>query len=144
MSKREREVLEALRELGVWSHRKREELKDILLHSDPPHLRRCYLAGFLRFGVGLSIEETVNFIERFCKWRDYNRRTTERNVRGVHKCKHNGLKSSGSKSSGPTSDKPVVSRGYGRDLEKIGTEAWIGHCSGNGYCLEWHRVFLLG
>ena len=77
-------------------------------------------------------------------WRDYNRRTTERNVWGILKCKHNGSKSSSSKSNGPTSDKPKVSKGYGRDLESIGTEAWVGRCAGNGYCLEGHRVYLLG
>ena len=140
----EREVLRALYRIGVWSARKRRELASILLHHDPPHFQRCFLAGFLRYAVGLSVEETVDFIERYCAWRDYNRRTTERNVRGIHKSKHNSLEPNGSKSNGPTSNKPEVSGGYEWDLEKIGTEAWVGRCGANGYCLEWYRVYLLG
>ena len=146
MSKREREVLEALRELGVWSARKRRELASILLHLDPPHLKRVYLGAFLRYVLGMDISQAADFIGKYCAWVDFDRRITERNLRGIHKRKgsSNGPKSDGSKSSGPTSNKPEVSRGYERDLGKIGTETWVGRCSANGYCLEWHRVFLLG
>jgi len=142
----EREVLKALCDLGVWSNRKRKELASILLHHDPPHLKRVYLGGFLLYALGLSVEEATDFIERFSVWEDYRRETTLRNLRGIYKRKgsSNGLKSSSSKSSGLVSDKPKVSRGYERDLEKIGTEAWVGRCAANGYCLEWHRVYLLG
>ena len=142
----EREVLRALYRIGVWSARKRRELASILLHHDPPHLKRVYLGGFLLYALGLSVEEATDFIERFSVWEDYRRETTLRNLRGIHKRKgsSNGPKSSGFKSSGLVSDKPEVSRGYERDLEKIGTEAWVGLCCANGYCLEWHRVFLLG
>jgi len=143
LGEREEEVLKSLRELGVWSHRKRKELASILLHHDPPHFQRCFLAGFLRYGVGMSVEQTVDFIERYCAWRDYNRRTTERNVRGIHKRKHNGPKSDGPKLSGPPSDEPA--RGdYERDLEKIGTVIWRPILAGNGYPIGWEKIILLG
>lgn len=137
----EEEVLRALRRIGVWSHRKRRELASILLHHDPPHLKRLYLGGFLLYGLNMSVEEVADFIERYCAWRDFDRRITERNLRGIHKCKGiNGPKkvSSGPKiarSNGPTSDEP---------LEKIGTEVWVGHCCANGYPLMWSREYLLG
>jgi len=142
----EREVFRALHRIGVWSYRKRRELAGILLHDDPPHLKRVYLGGFLLYALGMSVSQAADFIEKYCAWVDFDRRITERNLRGIHKRKgsSNGPKSDGSKSSGFTSDKPEVSRGYERDLEKIGTEAWVGRCCANGYCLEWHRVFLLG
>jgi len=139
---REEEVLKSLRELGVWSHRKRKELASILLHHDPPHFQRCFLAGFLRYAVGLSVGEVVDLIERYCAWRDYNRRITERNVRGIHKssgplhCNGSGQVSSRHKGS--------ASRSYEKDLEILGSPTWVGRCCGNGYCLEWHREFLLG
>ena len=143
MSKREREVLEALRELGVWSARKRRELASILLHHDPPHLKRVYLGAFLRFGLGMDISQTADFIEKYCAWVDFDRRITERNLRGIHKRKHNGPKSDGSKSSGPTSDEPA--RGdYEGDLEKIGSEIWRPILAGNGYPIGWEKIILLG
>ena len=146
LGEREEEVLKSLRELGVWSHRKRKELASILLHHDPPHLKRVYLGGFLLYALGMSVEEVADFIERYSVWEDYRRETTLRNLRGIHKRKgsFNSSKSSGSKSSSFTSDKPEVSRGYERDLERLGSETWVGCCCANGYCLEWHRVFLLG
>ena len=139
MIKKECEVLSALRRIGVWSHRKRRELAGILLHPNPSHLHRVYLGGFLLYALNLSVEEATAFIERYSAWIDFNRRITERNLRGIHKRKYNG-----SKSSGPISDKSEVSRGYEWDLEKIGSSVWVGRCCANGYCLEWHRVFLFG
>jgi len=135
-----REVFRALYRIGVWSARKRRELVSILLHHDPPHLKRVYLGGFLLYALGMSVEEAADFIERYSAWEDYRRETTLRNLRGIHK---RGGKAS-SVSNGSTSDKPGVSRDYERDLEKMGTEVWVGRCAANGYCLEWHRVYLLG
>jgi len=132
--------MEALRNLGVWGDHKRKELASILLHHDPPHLKRVYLGGFLLYALGMSVEQATDFIEKHCAWEDYRRETTLRNLRGIHK---RGGKAS-SVSNGFTSDKPGVSRDYERDLEKIGTEVWVGRCAANGYCLEWHRVYLLG
>ncbi|RLF09005.1 MAG: hypothetical protein DRJ98_08795 [Thermoprotei archaeon] len=146
MSKREREVLEALRELGVWSHRKRKELAGILLHHDPPHIKRVYLGGFLLYALGMSVEEATNFIERYSVWYDYRRETTLRNLRGIHKRKgsSNGPKSDGSKSSGLTFNKSEVLRGYERDLEEVGTVIWRPILAGNGYPIGWEKIILLG
>ena len=137
MSKREREVLEALRELGVWSHRKRKELAGILLHHDPPHIKRVYLGGFLLYALGMSVEEATNFIERYSVWYDYRRETTLRNLRGIHKRKSNGPKRSSFGLKGS-------SNGPKTGVEAFGTEMWIGRCAANGYPLEWHREYLLG
>ncbi len=139
----EREVLRALCRLGIWSVRKRRELASILMDSDPPHLKRVYLGAFLRFGLGMDISQTADFIEKYCAWVDFDRRITERNLRGIHKRKHNGPKSDGPKLSGPTSDEPA--RGdYERDLEKIGTVIWRPILAGNGYPIGWEKIILLG
>ena len=141
---REEEVLKSLRELGVWSHRKRKELASILLHHDPPHFQRCFLAGFLRYAIGLSVGEVVDLIERCCAWSDYNRHKTQRQVVSIRKCKHNGPKSDGSKSSGLTFNKSEVLRGYERDLEEVGTVIWRPILAGNGYPIGWEKIILLG
>jgi len=139
----EREVLRALCRLGIWSVRKRRELASILMDSDPPHLKRVYLGAFLRFGLGMDISQAADFIEKYCAWVDFDRRITERNLRGIHKRKHNGPKSDGPKLSGPTSDEPA--RGdYERDLEKIGTVIWRPILAGNGYPIGWEKIILLG
>ena len=137
----EREVLRALCRLGIWSVRKRRELASILMDSDPSHLKRVYLGAFLRFGLGMDISQTADFIEKYCAWVDFDRRITERNLRGIHKRKGS---SNGPKSSGPTSDKSEVSRGYERDLEKVGTVIWRPILAGNGYPIGWEKVILLG
>jgi len=137
----EREVLQALYRIGVWSHRKRRELADILLHPNPAHLYRVYLGGFFLYALNLSVEEATVFIERYSAWLDFDRRITERNLRGIHKRKGS---SNSPKSSGPTSDKSEVSRGYERDLEKIGTVIWRPILAGNGYPIGWEKIILLG
>ena len=135
----EREVLRALHRIGVWSARKRRELASILLHHDPPHLKRVYLGGFLLYALGMSVEEAADFIERYSVWDDYRHETTLRNLRGIHKRKgsSNGPKRS---SFGPKGS----SNGLKTGVEVFGIEMWIGRCSANGYPLEWHRVYLLG
>jgi len=140
----EREVLRALCRLGIWSVRKRRELASILMDSDPPHLKRVYLGAFLRFGLGMDISQTADFIEKYCAWVDFDRRITERNLRGIHKRKHNGPKSDGSKSSGLTFNKSEVLRGYERDLEEVGTVIWRPILAGNGYPIGWEKIILLG
>ena len=141
MSEKGCEVLEALRRAGVWSGRMRKKLADILLDRDPPHLKRVFLGGFLLYAVGLSVEQVVSLIERYGMWVDFDRRITERNLRGIHKRKGS---SNGPKSSGPTSDKSEVSRGYERDLEKVGTVIWRPILAGNGYPIGWEKIILLG
>jgi len=141
MSEKGCEVLEALRRAGVWSGRMRKKLADILLDRDPPHLKRVFLGGFLLYAVGLSVEQVVSLIERYGMWVDFDRRITERNLRGIHKRKGS---SNGPKSSSPTSDKSEVSRGYERDLEKVGTVIWRPILAGNGYPIGWEKVILLG
>jgi len=147
----------SLRHLGVWSARKRRELAGILLHPDPPHIKRVYLGGFLLYALGLSVEEAADFIERYNCWVDFNRRITERNLRGIHKSTvhHRYFHS---KCTFPYSSSSLLH--CGRDarggstctltypssspvLHKGGF-VWIGYCAGNGYPLEWHRVYLLG
>jgi len=142
----EREVLRALYRIGVWSYRKRRELASILLHHDPPHLKRVYLGGFLLYALGMSVEQATDFIEKHCAWEDYRRETTLRNLRGIHKRKgsSNGSKSSGSKSSGPTSNKPEVSRDCEWALEKLGAVIWRPILAGNGYPIGWEKIILLG
>ena len=140
MSGRGREVLEALRRIGVWSHRKRRELAGILLHSNPSHLYRVYLGGFLLYALNLSVEEATAFIERYSAWRDFNRRITVRNLRGIHKRVCSISRNSASSAS---SVSLRVFR-FSSELERIGSEVWVGRCSANGYCLEWHREYLLG
>ena len=135
----EREVLKALCDLGVWSNRKRKELASILLHHDPPHLKRVYLGGFLLYALNLSVKEVADFIERYSVWIDFDRRITERNLRGIHK---RGLSLSRNSVS---SANPKVSRSQTiSEVERLGSEVWVGRCSANGYPLEWHRVYLLG
>ena len=135
----EREVLRALYRIGVWSARKRRELASILLHHDPPHLKRVYLGGFLLYALGMSVEEVADFIERYSVWVDYRRETTLRNLRGIHK--HKGSSNGPKRSSfGPK----CSSDGLETGVEVFGTEMWIGRCAANGYPLEWHRVYLLG
>ena len=120
MSGREREVLSALYRIGVWSHRKRRELADILLHPDPPHLHRVYLGCFLLYALNLSVKEAADFIERYSAWLDFNRRITERNLRGIHK---RGFS--------------IKNSAISSEVERrLGSEVWIDRCSANGYCLE--------
>jgi len=140
MTKKEREVLSALRRIGVWSHRKRRELAGILLHPNPAHLHRVYLGGFLLYALNLSVKEAADFIERYSAWLDFDRRITERNLRGIHKrgCSSNSVHSAGSSSSSN------LSNSVSSEIERLGSEVWIGRCSANGYCLEWHRVYLFG
>jgi len=140
MSNKEREVLEALHRIGVWSYRKRRELAGILLHPNPSHLHRVYLGGFLLYALNLSVKEAVDFIERYCEWIDFDRRIMERNLRGIHKRGHsvsNFVNSSNSSNS-------VNSNSDLSEVERLGSEVWVGRCCANGYCLEWHRVFLFG
>ena len=140
MSKKEYEVLEALRRIGVWSHRKRRELAGILLHPNPSHLHRVYLGGFLLYALNLSVKEAADFIERYNMWIDFDRHITERNLRGIHKrgCSSNSVHSAHSSSSSN------LSNSVSSEIERLGSEVWIGRCSANGYCLEWHRVYLFG
>ena len=140
MSKKECEVLSALRRIGVWSHRKRRELAGILLHLNPAHLHRVYLGGFLLYALGLSVEEATAFIERYCEWIDFNRRITERNLRGIHK-RGRSLNSANSLNSRNFSNS---SNSLISEIERIGSGVWVGRCCANGYCLEWHRVYLFG
>jgi len=140
MSEKECEVLEALRRIGVWSYRKRRELAGILLHPNPAHLSRVYLGGFLLYALGLSVEEAAAFIERYCEWIDFNRRTTERNLRGIHKRGSISCKCSANmKDSASVSVMKLES-----EVERLGSGVWVGRCCANGYCLEWHRVYLFG
>ena len=139
----EREVLRVLYRLGVWSARKRKELASILLHHDPPHLKRVYLGGFLLYALGMSVEQATDFIEKHCAWEDFRRETTLRNLRGIHK---RGCEVS-SASNGPKRSSFGLkgsSNGPKTGVEAFGTEMWIGRCAANGYPLEWHRVYLLG
>ena len=140
MSEKEREVLEALRRIGVWSYRKRRELAGILLHPNPSHLHRVYLGGFLLYALNLSVKEAADFIECHNMWIDFDRRITERNLRGIHKrgCSSNSVPSAHSLS--PSN----LSNSVSSEIERLGSEVWIGRCSANGYCLEWHRVYLFG
>ena len=139
MSEKECEVLEALRRIGVWSHRKRRELAGILLHPNPPHLHRVYLGGFLLYALNLSVKEAADFIERYCAWLDFDRRITERNLRGIHKRGRSISRSSVNSANSKVSQSQTES-----EVERLGSEVWIGRCSANGYCLEWHRVYLFG
>ena len=141
-----REVLEALRRIGVWSHRKRRELAGILLHPDPPHLHRVYLGGFLLYALNLSVEEATAFIERYSAWIDFNRRITERNLRGIHKRgrSSNSANFANSANSLNSSNSFNSSNMLSSEIERLGSDVWVGRCSANGYCLEWHRVFLFG
>jgi len=136
----EREVLSALRRIGVWSYRKRRELAGILLHPNPPHLHRVYLGGFLLYALNLSVKEAADFIERYSAWLDFDRRITERNLRGIHK---RGRSSNSAHSAGSSSSSNL-SNSVSSEIERLGSEVWIGRCSANGYCLEWHRVYLFG
>jgi len=140
MSEKEREVLSTLRRIGVWSHRKRRELAGILLHPNPPHLHRVYLGGFLLYALNLSVKEAADFIERYSAWLDFDRRITERNLRGIHK----RGRSSNSAHSASSSSSSNLSNSVSSEIERLGSEVWIGRCSANGYCLEWHRVYLFG
>jgi len=141
-----REVLEALRRIGVWSHRKRRELAGILFHPNPAHLHRVYLGGFLLYALNLSVEEATAFIERYSAWIDFNRRITERNLRGIHKRGHssNSANFANSANSLNSSNSSNSSNMLSSEIERLGSDVWVGRCSANGYCLEWHRVFLFG
>jgi len=140
MLEKEREVLSALRRIGVWSYRKRRELAGILLLPNPAHLHRVYLGGFLLYALGLSVEEAAAFIERYCEWIDFDRRTTERNLRGIHKRGSISCKCSvNMKDSASVSVMKSES-----EVERLGSGVWVGRCCANGYCLEWHRVYLFG
>ena len=136
----EREVLSALRRIGVWSYRKRRELAGILLHPNPSHLHRVYLGGFLLYALNLSVKEAADFIECHNMWIDFDRRITERNLRGIHK----RGRSSNSVHSAGSSSSSNLSNSVSSEIERLGSEVWIGRCSANGYCLEWHRVYLFG
>jgi len=138
MIKKECEVLSALRRIGVWSHRKRRELAGILLHPNPAHLHRVYLGGFLLYALGLSVEEATAFIERYCEWIDFDRRITERNLRGIHKRGYTVSRCSAN------SRVSRASRVSETEIERLGSSVWVGRCCANGYCLEWHRVYLFG
>ena len=140
MSEKECEVLEALRRIGVWSHRKRRELAGILLHPNPSHLHRVYLGGFLLYALNLSVKEAADFIECYNMWIDFDRRITERNLRGIRK----RGRSSNSVHSAGSSSSSNLSNSVSSEIERLGSEVWIGRCSANGYCLEWHRVYLFG
>jgi len=137
MSGRGREVLEALRRIGVWSHRKRRELAGILLHPNPAHLHRVYLGRFLLYALNLSVKDATDFIERYSAWCDFDRRITERNLRGIHK---RGCSISNSANSSANTE----DLRFSSEIERLGSDVWVGRCSANGYCLEWHRVFLFG
>ena len=138
-----REVHSALHRIGVWSYRKRRELAGILLHPNPPHLYRVYLGGFLLYALNLSVEEATAFIERYSVWVDFDRRITERNLRGIHK---RGRSSNSAKSanSSHSSNSSNSSNMLSSEIERLGSDVWVGRCCANGYCLEWHRVFLFG
>ena len=142
----EREVLRALCRLGIWSVRKRRELASILMDPDPPHLKRVYLGAFLRFGLGMDISQAADFIEKYCAWVDFDRCITERNLRGIHKRGHssNSANFANSANSLNSSNSFNSSNMLSSEIERIGSDVWVGRCCANGSCLEWHRVFLFG
>ncbi|RLG61548.1 hypothetical protein DRN84_03360 [Candidatus Geothermarchaeota archaeon] len=145
MLEKEREVLEALRRIGVWSWRKRRELAGILLHRNPAHLHRVYLGGFLLYALHLSVEEATAFIERYCEWVDFDRRITERNLRGIHKRGSIISWRCSTVSRDSVSDSVSVTKlEWEMEVERLGSGVWVGRCCANGYCLEWHRVYLFG
>lgn len=62
---------------------RRAELLAILEDADARHHERVWLAGFLNGVVGMGVGEIVRVIERHARWSDYDRETTQRQVRSV-------------------------------------------------------------
>jgi len=58
---------------------KREQIKDILTNPVASHNQRVYLAGFLMF-CGKTEQEVIEIINKYCRWNDYNRSITEKQV----------------------------------------------------------------
>lgn len=61
----------------------RGDVRDVLRDREAEHHRRVWLAGFLHGGVGLSATEIVRLIDRLNQWDNYDRETTEEQVKSV-------------------------------------------------------------
>jgi len=69
----------------IYSAKKRKEIQDILDEPHPAHHERVFVAGFLRYAVGLSVEETCALIKTNCAWRDFKPAKTQKQVVSVKK-----------------------------------------------------------
>lgn len=72
---------ELLRE-RVRSEGKRAEVWAVLRAREPSHVRRLWMAGFLKF-CGLSPEEAATLVGRCCAWADYDAAITWRQLCSV-------------------------------------------------------------
>jgi len=120
----------------IFSNKKRKEIGDILNTRYPAHFQRVYLAGFLKYAVGLSEEEICLLIKERCKWGDYEPKITEAAVRSVRKQTHTEaqLKKEHLSKGAQTIEclRPSFS-------SPINPPKWVGIENACGFVLEWVR-----
>lgn len=116
----------------VYNGKKREEVKAVLEHNNPPHTKRVWLVGFLRYAVGMSEEEVMEVIVSGNKWDDYNRGYTRMMIRSIKKL---------GKRYGDVSQ-PRAERVGDFSLPKgdVHEGSWVCVKNGAGFVMEWIRI----
>jgi len=122
----------------IYSNRKRAEVLEVLNTSYPAHFVRVWLASFLRFAVGLSIEETCFLIKEKCQWSDYDMQTTRQQVASIHSVTQRELVIRSTPSEAYIG-RPIPCFTIPKDAETIEDGDWIGIKSGCGIVLDWIR-----
>lgn len=120
----------------IWSERKRLEVFEVLSAVNPPHFRKVWLVGFLRYAVGFTEEEVFQVIMAG-NWEKKNPAITRYQIASVKKegATQKAIRTknveSGNKSAGDSL--PVSSPVLGKDN-------WRGIVNSAGFTLEWIRV----
>jgi len=67
----------------INSDKKAIECANILEAMHSTHAQRLWLCGFMKF-CGYSMPEVINIISKYCRWVDYDARTTAYQVSSIY------------------------------------------------------------
>lgn len=139
----------------IYSHKKRQEVLDVLEASNTPHFRRVWMAAYLKYAIELSNEEIFVIIEEKNKWRHKDGRLkfdptiTKFQVASIRKASARELAARTipslerqPKVAGASPRFPCFTIPEGAETVDTG-DGWIGIKSGCGYVLDWIRKSLI-
>ena len=105
------------------------------------------MSGFLRYAVGLTIEEVCEVIKAKNRWGDYDPRITQQQVVSIRSVSKNELNvrnpQTSPKASVAGERPPFPCFRIPASAETVEDGDWIGIKSGCGYVLDWVRKGLI-
>lgn len=130
----------------VASAKKRTELLAILHTEYPAHFKRVFLAGFLRYAVGLTEKQVCEVIKAENRWRDYNPVVTLAQVRSIRpesesqRAIRKGTGSKSTKHEEPDTPFTPHLRPLHKGERAIAQGDWIAIMNPAGFTIEWIRI----